>query len=1791
MPSAYTADSCFVSNTVDVSNNYGHNQTGEENVSKPFVLNKINDSESDSESTDTEYLDTDDEWLDNNSHNALCSVSTVHSNGQVHNSVGSLKPASIVLNLTGTSLITGVLPDTIPFVCLVDSGSTHNMLSDALISKSKYLSALTPLDLQVKPIIHTASGTSLSPTHSLTFDVNFEGFQITISAYIVSSFSMIHLILGHKSLSSLQAKFDFQRNQVTLTRARFPLFSVYKCAIGPSERSLISVRCTLPKLFADSDLICYISIPFADLHESLVMLHFDSGFSTIKLTNIQPISVTIDTNKPLGFVDLEMSALSFQSVHHIHQTSTETIFCTENNSTGFAAHVVGSNHHNTPFQHDTSEFVFDEQSRMTTQQLIDLRLRLYPWLDRDDPRLTKTDRQLIEQSIDLTTNCILSENEKSTVLSMLYENRKAWSLFDEIGSCSAFMVNFQVTPDLKPFYIRPYIVTQRDKELADIELRKLKQMGVLQEGRSDHVSPLLLLPKPLAPGEHPSKRKYRIIVDLKKLNSCIVKEFVSFPELKYVLQNIGSLQSIKFSCLDIRQAFFSLPLDPSCRRYCGVVPYHGAPTFIFRRLPQGLTVSPAQWNRIVTEIFSHLSSEDRQHIHIQTDDVLIHHNDMSIHLRVLDSILKLIIRFGLKLSINKAQIGRDNIRFLGLCIKAVDNKPCITPLSSRTSAIDKLPRPLTVRCIKSFAGVCQFLSQFCPRMSDLIKPLLDLTKKKNFTDKSEKRQPLQEYSKGKGRSKHSSYVISHLWTPEHTECFLKLKKLCVQAPILTLPNTSDTFLVECDTSRRSVGGALFQIQQNVPRLIAYYSSSLSNVSSYSVTELELTGLVKCVFHFRYLIQYTTFIILVDHKSLIHIHTNKHQVPTVRLQKLMVKLQRFSFKLAWKKGEKMYISDFLSRYGHMDSDYDDPLPFLEPSLQCVSSNDFQTAVQHMLNAPCISPSFQSNDPLQTSTVPALGFGVQTRSMYKRANIQPAPLFHSSGDKSVSSTRATPSKVSAKSKSKAKVQSGPKQMTSSSPGQLQKSSPKPQNVNPSTKGPTSTNVVQPTHTTIQRGQKVTRKNKTVKPKPQIGISGEIKQTKHSKQSPLLPGTDKLGKNEVLLPKPPTQQRRVGNQITLPISESSSLPQSDTDMQNGTSNQIVRSAHQQELDRQDYTQEIIDYFDGDLADINTPVKPLFQQITPKLISPHSLPNQKDIDAFLDILQHKSIKDFHMNIDKKELIEGQRNDPFFRPIYLYLAHDILPPQKVASRHIRNISEDYVLYDMVLLRYIINKTAVEQHKLVVCIPAKFVPRLLNLFHNNILSSHLGISKTYKSLKVHFYIRHLYNLLVNFVNACRICAARKPRNESKYQIPWRMRLFVEYCPFSVISIDIKTMPKSDNGDIGFLLARCSLTRYVETAILKDRTAVTIAELLYNVIITRYGVPHEICCDLDKAFCNQLLKSILAKLNTKLTFISVKNHQSLEAESSIKAVSQILFSQLRGKATNWPQFLSSANYAYNVTPHTSLSYSPYFLLYFRNPADMSNISDSLPKTVTKDYHEYVNLMQARFKLISKHILEKQNEIQEQRQQKHNMEAGLHYEFNVDDLVYVNSPKHTHLNPVLTGARKVVFTWVGPLRIHAKIDNSHFILQTLQGQILHNVFHHNRLKLAQVTLSDGTNTTSYVRLMEEYGKQIPPIQGELANAAFTYLLIDDKRPAQNSAQPIQCHLPSHGDNDWFCHKARYKVGKLQLLCYPAHLTNQSSHWIDLHAYPPLKDNLQNNESFFKSLKVTGSVNKFYSLLTIK
>ena len=149
-----------------------------------------------------------------------------------------------------------------------------------------------------------------------------------------------------------------------------------------------------------------------------------------------------------------------------------------------------------------------------------------------------------------------------------------------------------------------------------------------------------------------------------------------------------------------------------------------------------------------------------------------------------------------------------------------------------------------------------------------------------------------------------------------------------------MPNRTGRFHLYSNTRKFATGSTLYQIQNGKPKLIAYASTRLPEATrSYSITELELCGLVIKIASFSHLLRRVDFDAIFDHLSLMHMIKSKTEPTMTRIKRLLELISSYSFNLYYMKGKDMILSDFLSKQKNNDSNPHELYLYLSIHVKC------------------------------------------------------------------------------------------------------------------------------------------------------------------------------------------------------------------------------------------------------------------------------------------------------------------------------------------------------------------------------------------------------------------------------------------------------------------------------------------------------------------------------------------------------------------------------------------------------------------------------------------------------------------------------------------------------------------------------------------------------------------------------------------------------------------------------------------------------------------------------------------
>ncbi|GJV16177.1 putative reverse transcriptase domain-containing protein [Tanacetum coccineum] len=145
------------------------------------------------------------------------------------------------------------------------------------------------------------------------------------------------------------------------------------------------------------------------------------------------------------------------------------------------------------------------------------------------------------------------------------------------------------------------------------------------------------------------------------------------------------------------------------------------------------------------------------------------------------------------------------------------------------------------------------------------------------------------------------------WGEKQEEAFQTLKDNLCNAPILSLPDGVEDFVVYCDASNQGLGCVLMQRD----KVIAYASRQLKiHEKNYTTHDLELGAVVFALKIWRHYLYGTKSIIYTDHKSLQHIFDQKEL--NMRQRRWLELFSDYECEIKYHPGKANVVADALTQ---------------------------------------------------------------------------------------------------------------------------------------------------------------------------------------------------------------------------------------------------------------------------------------------------------------------------------------------------------------------------------------------------------------------------------------------------------------------------------------------------------------------------------------------------------------------------------------------------------------------------------------------------------------------------------------------------------------------------------------------------------------------------------------------------------------------------------------------------------------------------------------------------------------
>lgn len=468
----------------------------------------------------------------------------------------------------------------------------------------------------------------------------------------------------------------------------------------------------------------------------------------------------------------------------------------------------------------------------------------------------------------------LNEEEYVEINKLIKKFRKLFfKEGDKLSSTTAIEHEIITTTD-QAINAKLYRFPPQHEEEVRRQVREMEEQGIIRKSNSRYASPLIVIPKKI---DNSGKKKFRIVVDYRKLNEITVDDKFPLPNIDAILDKLGKAQY--FSTIDLAKGYHQILINEEDKKKTAFVTPHGL--YEFNRMPFGLKNAPATFQRLMNEIL-------RDHINrtcvVYLDDILIFSTTLQEHVRAITEIFTILEKHNLKIQTDKCNFMKKETEFLGHIL----TEEGLKPNPGKIKVIQSLTIPTTQRQIKSFLGLTGYYRKFVKDYAKVAQPITKYLRKNMKINTKD---------------------------PNYIDAFEKLKNLITSHPILKYPNFEKSFVLTTDASNYAIGA--FLSQEGHP--VSFASRTLNqHEQNYSATDKEFLAIIWAVNYFRPYLYGKKFKILTDHLPIKYLqakYNGKDISP--RHQRWLLKLGEYHFDIEYLKGKENKVADFLSRIEHKD----------------------------------------------------------------------------------------------------------------------------------------------------------------------------------------------------------------------------------------------------------------------------------------------------------------------------------------------------------------------------------------------------------------------------------------------------------------------------------------------------------------------------------------------------------------------------------------------------------------------------------------------------------------------------------------------------------------------------------------------------------------------------------------------------------------------------------------------------------------------------------------------------------
>ena len=226
---------------------------------------------------------------------------------------------------------------------------------------------------------------------------------------------------------------------------------------------------------------------------------------------------------------------------------------------------------------------------------------------------------------------------------------------------------------------------------------------------------------------------------------------------------------------------------------------------------------------------------------------------------------------------------------------------------------------------------------------------------------------------------------------------------------------------------------------------------------------------------------------------------------------------------------------------------------------------------------------------------------------------------------------------------------------------------------------------------------------------------------------------------------------------------------------------------------------------------------------------------------------------------------------------------------------------------------------------------VLSQYHDECSSAHLGFKKTLGKIKANFYWPGLQKDVKLYVAGCKKKCQRRKALTTNVKSPNKIVTCgarLEYIATDILG----ELPMSNKGNRYILVVSDFLTKWTEGFQMANMEAASVAKIIVEKVITRYGTPSMIHSDQGFQYESHLFTEICRLFNVKKTHTTPYHPQSDGmVERFNKTLATMLSAYVDEHHADWDEHLPYVMMAYRAAVHETTGTTPNKMMLGREVA--------------------------------------------------------------------------------------------------------------------------------------------------------------------------------------------------------------------------------------------------------------------